>query len=67
MRWTTKKVLIPTYGQTRIVRRFLWLPETLDGQTCYRLTRWLEFAEVSQEFRPSGGGDYWGDHSWLDI
>lgn len=43
MRWGTKQ---PEYkvGDVRFVRKFLWLPMTIDGET-----RWLETACIKQQ------------------
>lgn len=44
MKWTQPPA--PKPGQTRIVRRFLWLPLNLQGET-----RWLERAEWVERFK----------------
>ncbi len=46
MRWIHKKKEPDYIGKRRVVRKFLWFPTKLNQET-----RWLEFANVGQEFR----------------
>lgn len=59
MRWKTKPE--PKFRETRTVRRFCFLPWTFDGET-----RWLEFAEIKQEYLKCflAEGYYWKDRGW---
>jgi len=52
----------PSNGDKRTVRKFLWFPLVLDGET-----RWLEFAWVIQEYYGGHdeGGAGWYDKEWL--
>lgn len=55
MRWRPAQV-----GEERIVRKFLWWPMCLDGQT-----RWLERAFVRQVYEKSAdGAEFW---RWLNF
>jgi hypothetical protein len=55
MRWSE-----PQIGDVRIVRRFLWWPMSLNGQT-----RWLERATVRQVYeRQVDGSEFW---RWVDF
>jgi hypothetical protein len=47
-------------GELRIIRKFLWFPKTLDYET-----RWLEFANIKQEFQAGYMLNYWEDISWV--
>ncbi len=64
MKWSEKPR--PKSGDTRIIRRFLLEPTTLELQT-----RWLEFAKIRQEF--FGGESMflipgrWIDLAWADA
>ena len=55
MKWKVKQP--PKIGDTRTIRRFLWLPRRIGDEY-----RWLEWAEIRQGyFGPSVG---WGDRAW---
>src|ERR1044071_9301849 len=55
MRWRDYQV-----GEERIVRKFLWWPMCLKGET-----RWLESASVRQVYvKESTGTEYW---CWVDF
>jgi hypothetical protein len=43
-------------GDRRIIRRFLWMPETFDCEQ-----RWFETAYIWQEFQY---GRWWVDEGW---
>ena len=62
MRWFESKGGIenPDVGETRHVRRFLWLPKKLQAET-----RWLEFAVWSQEYTYTRYHDVGGHRVWL--
>lgn len=39
----------PKHGETRVVRKFLWLPRTFN-----RITKWLEMASIKEEYEAYG-------------
>ena len=43
MRWLKKVKYVPILGDIRIVKKFLWLPKTIQGET-----RWLEYTSIVQ-------------------
>lgn len=51
MRW--KKEAPPKHGDIRVIRRFLFLPRTINNER-----RWLEFAHIYQR---------WDDGQWCWI
>ena len=61
MRWdyVEKEIYIPYYGDTKIVKRFLWWPKELENKV-----RWLETASYEREFVRFRG---WVDKRWVDI
>ncbi len=58
MKWKSKTNLD---GDNRIIRRFLFIPKTLQEQT-----RWLELARIKQVFVNGILNDYWRDIEWVD-
>lgn len=64
MRWNKPVYQSPRVGDTRIVKRFLLFPKTLNEET-----RWLEWAEIMQGFSCFYSWDehtfYWEDLDWL--
>ena len=67
MRWKHK--LPPRQGTTRSVKRFLFVPLTLQNET-----RWLEMALIDQFFqqawvddRGKKTGNCWKNRSWDDA
>jgi hypothetical protein len=57
MRWQN-----PKPGETRVIKKFLWLPVTLDDET-----RWLETAEIKQVYVAFyDGGNLWEDVCFND-
>ena len=58
MRWKDKQPKPdPKPGDTRVVKKFLLLPLTVDGET-----RWLEWAWVKQVY----GAVEWWDREWAE-
>jgi hypothetical protein len=55
MKW---KVKYPTIGDTRIIKRFLFLPRCIEGEV-----RWLEFVKIKQMYKIN----YMDADSWYDI
>jgi len=55
MRWA--KLSNPNPGDTREIRRFLWLPLNLEDET-----RWLEYAVIVQKY-----GTYYGPISGVPM
>jgi hypothetical protein len=76
MRWSTKKE--PEVGSTRKVGRFLLMPLTIkhtdeEGKFSSE-TRWLEYAEINQEYQEVTVWDYVGHdfmnrkyNAWVDV
>ena len=63
MKWTQPPT--PKPGQARTVRRFLWLPLTLQGET-----RWLERAEWVErrmQVHRYSAGKWWPVHLWQPV
>lgn len=60
MRWMQPKP--PKHGNIRFIKRFLWLPLTIQ-----RETRWLEFVKIRQRYNDgvAGGRGYYGKHEPL--
>ena len=66
---------VPKLGATRIVYRFLFLPQTLyfrnspDKAGTREITRWLEFAGIVQERVPCYYGCClrWKNVAWADL
>ena len=64
----TKKDRTPSYGEVRVITKFIWYPLNLviEG-TNFRQTRWLEFATVVQENVPySSVQSNWVDKYWTE-
>ncbi len=60
MRWNK-----PKPGDTRVVKKFLWLPRTINGET-----RWLEWGRVGQELKKVMRADFYAlyyAHEWVDV
>jgi hypothetical protein len=61
-RWVT-----PFYGQKRVVKKFLWLPKWLRLQGAdVNEIRWLEKAEIEQEYGYTFLGKGWRDMWWVN-
>ena len=67
MRWTEDDLFDTQYSSYRVVKKFLFFPKTLDGQS-----RWLERASIQQKaygilFPKLFGQRFilWSDHSWM--
>jgi|SaaInlV_165m_DNA_1040744.scaffolds.fasta_scaffold27038_5 hypothetical protein len=62
MRWNNKFVN-PNEGDQRVIKKFLFFPKNIDGQT-----RWLEWARILQRychFESSGRESrYWVSIKW---
>ena len=56
MRLNTRR---PVSGDIRTVTMFLLFPKTINGET-----RWLEHADIKQEWRPNYTGSEWADIKW---
>ena len=67
MRWNINKIMKYKSGETRIVKRFLFIPKGIRGQF-----RWLETATFKQEYvyrnDPTCGASWheWTDKEWLN-
>lgn len=58
MRWIRKPNVV---GDTRIIRRFLFLPREIRYET-----RWLEYAEIEQVYESVRAGyNGWADNHWV--
>ena len=57
MRWNTPEKV---YTGTRVIKRFLLFPRTINGET-----RWLEWAEIEQENILYMDCDHWEDVEWI--
>ena len=56
----------PLRGATRVVRRFLWLPLTMCvGDAENYEWRWLEFANIKQEYFSGKYGTGWEDQEFV--
>ena len=56
------RFFIPSKGEIRTVRKFLWFPKVIKGEC-----RWLERSVFKQEyFRPSEGFGWWESIEWAD-
>lgn len=65
MRWIQEPY--PKLGSLRIETRFLWLPLGLwrsDGSRCWR---WLEFADVMEEYSVRGNSYKWRPKKFHDF
>lgn len=52
----------PKDDKQRIIKRFLFFPRTIQGET-----RWLEFAQIGQKYtRFQSGHGYWRDVAWVN-
>lgn len=58
MRW--KNRIYPKVGDIKIVRKFLWFPVSIDGET-----RWLEYAYVAYRYRCYDNNCWWGADQFL--
>ena len=69
MKWKKKKIIEqpdPVHGDTRMFRKFLWLPLTINDET-----RWLESVWIVQKYVKldlACGVDitYWEDYRFMD-
>ena len=68
MRWTKKTKTIPELGETRLKKKFLFFPKTLNGET-----RWGEIATILEKYieilvpeHPMVGGSY-PTHIWKEV
>lgn len=60
----------PQHGDSRVVRRFLFIPTTLSNKDgTEEVERWLEWASISQLYNSYDGISYdvWEDLRWDDI
>jgi hypothetical protein len=55
---------IPIIGEQRVVKRFLFLPTSLEKEGGIREIRWLEFVEIIQSFK---GSDFLFDSRWKNL
>jgi hypothetical protein len=53
------KVIIPKIGDSRIKKGFLLAPKVIGNES-----RWMEYAEWTQEFSKTSGSEKWTDHHW---
>ena len=60
-KWKWKKKQQPKEGDTRIMERFLLFPKLLDDEW-----RWLENAQIDQEYKVMGLGSDWRLR-WVDL
>ena len=60
--WVDRLGYRPTFGTRRIIRRFLFFPAKLENEV-----RWLETANIEQEFYEGNYGDITGGDSWKNI
>jgi hypothetical protein len=60
VRWRKRYKPAPSFGDTRVVREFLFLPLTLEGET-----RWLELASIQQEYVE--GNFYMDGEHWMSV
>jgi hypothetical protein len=64
LRWSFKK---PRVGEKRIIKKFLFLPKTIKGET-----RWLEWVTIEQQYLDSPGDiiiidcPVWIDIDWIN-
>ena len=70
MRWTEKKS--PTIGESRIIKRFLFIPKGLPRSICDETIewRWLEKAIIQQKWKICSA--YFGDkpidcEGWFNV
>jgi len=57
-----KKILPYQFGDTRTIKKFLWMPKTIG---CER--RWLEFAKIKQRFNFYMGFIFFTIEDWTDL
>lgn len=62
MRWSTKnKLTINDLHATRVITKFLILPENIDGEW-----RWLEKVKIKQNVVRTHHHYHWEDEEWID-
>jgi hypothetical protein len=58
MKWNKHE---PHFHEMRIIKKFLWFPKTLDGET-----RWLETCHIEQRYYLPNGYGCWKDIRWVE-
>jgi len=63
MRWTREPKWYPSENDSRIIKRFLFFPKTLNDET-----RWLEWAAISQTYYVDWyeTPPFWDSKCWVD-